>query len=68
MWGRRSHPKNRVHGLVNITPFIIALAVGLVVGVFGHIIKSRPLIVLGILMIGFVCGYIVIGSYVSAFG
>ena len=54
--------------MVNITPFIIALACGLVVGVVGHIIKSRPLIVLGILVIGFVCGYIVIRSYASAFG
>jgi F0F1-type ATP synthase assembly protein I len=51
-----------------LTPFIVALVFGLVVGVFGHIIHSRPLIVLGILLIGFVCGYIVIGSYVSAFG
>jgi hypothetical protein len=52
----------------SLTPFIIALVSGLVVGVFGHIIHSRPLIVLGILVIGAVCGYIVIGSYVSAFG
>jgi hypothetical protein len=54
--------------MVDLTPYIIALAFGLAVGVFGHIIKSRPLIVLGILIIGFVSGYIVIGSYVSAFG
>jgi hypothetical protein len=58
----------RFAGVVNLTPFIIALAVGLVVGVFGHVIRSRPLIVFGILVIGFVCGYIVIRSYISAFG
>jgi hypothetical protein len=32
--------------------FIGVIATGLVIGVFGHIIKSRPLIITGILLIG----------------
>jgi hypothetical protein len=34
-----------------------AMAVGLVIGVAGHIIRSRPLIVLGIVVIGAVSVY-----------
>ncbi len=37
--------------------FIAVLALGLVVGVFGHIIRSRTLILTGILMIGLVSAY-----------
>ena len=37
--------------------FSIALAIGLVIAVFGHIIKSRPLILLGLLVIGLVSAY-----------
>jgi hypothetical protein len=37
--------------------FIAVLALGLVVGVFGHIIHSRTLILTGILMIGLVSAY-----------
>jgi hypothetical protein len=37
--------------------FTIALAVGLAVGVFGHIIHSRTMIVTGILVIGLVSAY-----------
>ncbi len=33
------------------------MAVGLLVGVFGHIIKSRLLIITGILLVGFVSVY-----------
>jgi F0F1-type ATP synthase assembly protein I len=33
------------------------LVVGLVVGVFGHIIKSKPLIITGILLIGLISAY-----------
>ncbi len=32
--------------------FSAVMALGLVIGVFGHIYRSRPLIVLGIVMIG----------------
>jgi hypothetical protein len=34
--------------------FVVVLVFGLLVGVFGHIIKSRALILTGILLIGLV--------------
>jgi hypothetical protein len=37
--------------------FLAVLIFGLVVGVFGHIIHSRPLILTGILVIGLVSAY-----------
>ena len=37
--------------------FIAALCVGLAIGVFGHIIQSRTMIVTGILLIGLVSAY-----------
>jgi hypothetical protein len=37
--------------------FIPALVAGLLIGVFGHIIKSNWLIILGILIIGVVSAY-----------
>ena len=37
--------------------FGLALVVGLIIGIAGHISRSRPLIVLGILIIGFVSVY-----------
>jgi hypothetical protein len=37
--------------------FAAALALGFVIGVFGHIIRSRTLIITGILVIGAVSGY-----------
>jgi hypothetical protein len=40
-----------------LTLFTVALVIGLVVGVFGHIIHSRPLIVTGILVIGLGSAY-----------
>jgi F0F1-type ATP synthase assembly protein I len=36
---------------------LAALIIGLVIGVFGHIIHSRPLILTGILIIGLVSAY-----------
>lgn len=41
----------------HLAPVVAALAVGLVVGVFGHIIKSRTLILTGILVIGLTSAY-----------
>jgi hypothetical protein len=32
--------------------FVAAIALGFVIGIFGHIIKSRPMIIFGILVIG----------------
>ena len=37
--------------------FTAALAIGLAIGVFGHIIHSRTLIITGILVIGLVSAY-----------
>jgi hypothetical protein len=37
--------------------FTALLALGLVIGIFGHIIKSRPLIITAILMIGLISAY-----------
>jgi hypothetical protein len=39
--------------------FAAALALGFAVGVFGHIIRSRTLIIVGILVIGLVSAYYV---------
>ena len=42
---------------MNITPYIVVLVAGLVIGVAGHIINSRTLIVTGIVLIGLVSVY-----------
>jgi hypothetical protein len=41
----------------HLTLFIVALCIGLAIGVFGHIIKSRTMIITGILVIGMVSAY-----------
>jgi hypothetical protein len=41
----------------HIRLFTAALVLGLVIGVFGHIIGSRTLIIAGILVIGLVSAY-----------
>jgi hypothetical protein len=41
----------------NLGVFIPVLVAGVVIGVFGHIIKSNWLIILGILIIGLVSAY-----------
>ena len=40
-----------------LTAFIVVLIFGLLVGVFGHLIQSRALILTGILLIGGVSAY-----------
>lgn len=40
-----------------LTLFVVVLLIGLVVGVFGHIIHSRVLILIGILVIGLASAY-----------
>jgi hypothetical protein len=40
-----------------LTAFIVVLIVGLLVGVYGHLIQSRALILTGILLIGGVSAY-----------
>jgi F0F1-type ATP synthase assembly protein I len=43
--------QSQLHALV------AAMVIGLVIGVFGHVIHSRTLIVTGILIIGLTSGY-----------
>jgi hypothetical protein len=40
-----------------LTAFVLVLIIGLAVGVFGHIISSRTLILTGILIIGLASAY-----------
>jgi hypothetical protein len=42
------------------------LGLGFVVGVFGHIIKSRPVIILGILLVGAISTYFVVFTMVPS--
>jgi hypothetical protein len=44
-------------GASHLGVFIAVLSFGVVIGVFGHIIKSRTLILTGILIIGLVSVY-----------
>jgi hypothetical protein len=43
-----------------LTAFIVVLIVGLLVGVYGHLIESRALILTGIALIGGVSAYFLI--------
>jgi F0F1-type ATP synthase assembly protein I len=45
----------------------VVVVAGVVIGVFGHIIHSKTLILFGILLVGAVCGYVVVSSYTGAF-
>ena len=45
----------------SVTPYAVAMAVGFLVGVIGHINKSRPLIVAGIIIVGAVSAYVLFG-------
>ncbi len=51
-----------------LTLLTVTIVVGLVVGVYGHVIHSRSLILFGIVVVGAVCGYVVVSSYLGAFG
>lgn len=51
-----------------LTLLTVAIVLGLVVGVFGHVIHSRSLILFGIVVVGAVSGYVVVSSYLGAFG
>ena len=42
----------------SVTPYAVAMAVGLLIGVIGHINKSRVLILAGIFIVGAVSAYI----------
>ena len=51
-----------------LTLLTVLIVAGVVVGVIGHVVHARPLILLGILVVGAVCGYVVVSSYLGAFG
>ena len=42
---------------MNITPLAIVIVFGLLIGVAGHIVRSRTMIITGILLIGLVSVY-----------
>ena len=42
----------------SVTPYAVAMAVGFLIGVIGHINKSRVLILAGIFIVGAVSAYI----------
>lgn len=44
-----------------VTPYAVAMGVGFLIGVFGHIQKSRPLILAGIFIVGAVSAYFAFG-------
>jgi hypothetical protein len=43
----------------SIAPYAAVMGVGFLIGVFGHINKSTPLIITGIVMVGAVSAYFV---------
>lgn len=51
-----------------LTLLTVTIVVGVVVGAYGHVIHSRSLILFGIVVVGAVCGYVVVSSYLGAFG
>jgi hypothetical protein len=44
-----------------IGPYAAVMAFGFLVGVFGHVIRSRMLIITGIVVVGALSAYIVFG-------
>ncbi len=42
-------------------PYAVAIGVGFVIGVYGHVIHSRTLILTGILIVGAVSSYFAFG-------
>jgi hypothetical protein len=62
--------KYRVHGVLSLIPlaaattvgpYAVVMAVGFLVGVYGHVIKSRLLILIGIVIVGAVSAYFAFG-------
>ena len=41
----------------SVGPYAAAMGLGFLIGVFGHVIKSRALILTGILIVGLVSAY-----------
>jgi hypothetical protein len=44
-----------------IAPYVAVMAFGFLIGVFGHVIHSRMLIVTGIIIVGVLSTYVVFG-------
>ena len=42
----------------SVVPYAIAMAAGFLIGVYGHVIKSRPLIITGIAIVGTVSAFV----------
>lgn len=42
---------------MSLGPYALAVAVGFIVGIFGHVIRSRLLIMAGILIVGVASAY-----------
>jgi hypothetical protein len=48
----------------HLNAFIAIMALGVLVGTFGHVMKSKPVILFGILLVGAVSTYFVIYTLV----
>jgi hypothetical protein len=53
--------------LSNPAPLGVALLIGFLIGVYGHASRSRPLIIVGIVVIGLVSLYVVAAGEVASF-
>jgi hypothetical protein len=42
----------------SVVPYAIAMAAGFLIGVYGHVAKSRPLIITGIAIVGTVSAFV----------
>lgn len=51
----------------HMVPFGIAILLGFLVGVYGHVIRSRTLILTGIIVIAAVSGYFVVTGEIHTF-
>jgi len=45
--------------VTSVGPYAAVMGFGFLIGVFGHVIRSRPLIITGIVMVGAVSAYFV---------
>lgn len=43
----------------NLAPYAVVMGVGFLVGIYGHVIKSRTVILIGIALVGGVSAYFV---------
>lgn len=53
-----SHPLLLTAATTSIGPYAAVMGLGFVIGVVGHVIRSRPMIIAGILMVGAVSVYV----------